>query len=74
MEPPTVQAAPAVPCANDAQRFERVKEVVREVGGGAALIYLLGAFFGAAWPAAVASCGLSLLGIGAVVVLTRRAS
>lgn len=35
--------------------------------------FALGAFLGAPWPAAVASCGLSVMGVGVAYVMLRRA-
>lgn len=37
-------------------------------------IFAFGALFDAAWPAAVACCGLSLMGIGAAYFMTRHPS
>jgi hypothetical protein len=42
------------------------------VAGCAVAVFAVGAFFGAAWPAAVAACGISVMGIGVAFFMLKR--
>ncbi|HWD93222.1 MAG TPA: hypothetical protein VG938_12835 [Verrucomicrobiae bacterium] len=46
---------------------------VTTIAGCAFGTFALGAVVNQAWPAAVASCGLSMMGVGVAFVLLRRA-
>jgi hypothetical protein len=51
---------------------KQVKKVVETIGYCAVGIFLFGAYSGASWPAAVAVCGLSLMGVGVAYFMLRR--
>lgn len=51
---------------------KQVKKVVETIGYCAVGIFLFGAYSGASWPAAVACCGLSVMGIGVSYFMLRR--
>ncbi|MGD1089541.1 MAG: hypothetical protein ABR955_12590 [Verrucomicrobiota bacterium] len=52
---------------------KNVATAVILIAGCAAGTFYLGAVCGAPWPAAVASCGLSVMGVGVAYVMMRRA-
>ena len=52
---------------------QHVVAVVGTIAGFAFGTYVLGALLGAPWPAAVASCGLSVMGMAVAIVMLRRA-
>jgi len=62
----TKQPEPATP-------QKRVETIVGSIGLCAFGTFVLGSLFGAPWPAAVASCGLSAMGIGVSYFRLRRA-
>ena len=51
---------------------KRVETTVGSIGLCAFGTFVLGALFGAPWPAAVACCGLSVMGIGVAYFMLRR--
>jgi hypothetical protein len=48
-------------------------KAITTIAGCAFGTFVLGAALNEAWPAAVASCGLSIMGVGVAYVLLRRA-
>jgi uncharacterized membrane protein YccC len=52
---------------------KHVARAVVTVAGFAFGTFILGAISDAPWPAAVASCGLSVMGVGVAYVMMRRA-
>ena len=63
--------------SNDEQKaktpHENVGSVVVPIATCASLTFLGGAFLSDPWAAAVASCGLSLMGVGVAYLMLRRA-
>lgn len=57
---PVFPPAPVVPPAP--ANHEDLVKIMGSIAGAACGIIFLGAFFGGAWPAAVACCGLSFMG------------
>jgi len=52
---------------------QKVGSVVTAIAGCALGTFALGAALGAPWPAAIASCGLSGMGVGVAYFMLRRA-
>ena len=51
---------------------KRVETIVGSIGLYAFGTFVLGSVFGAPWPAAVAVCGLSFMGVGVAYFMLRR--
>ncbi len=49
-----------------------VSKTVLGVASFACGTFVVGSLFGSPWPAAVASCGISVMGLGVAIVMLRR--
>jgi TRAP-type mannitol/chloroaromatic compound transport system permease large subunit len=50
---------------------ESVAKTAATIGGAACVTMIVGAFLGAAWPAAVVGCALCLMGVGVAYIMLR---
>jgi hypothetical protein len=51
---------------------KHVATIIAKIAVCASVTFAVGAFLEAPWPGAVASCGLSLMGVGVAIVMLRR--
>ena len=59
------------PCEAEGMH-KHVTGTISTIAGCAFLTFILGSLWGSPWPAAAASCGLCVMGLGVAFFMTRR--
>jgi hypothetical protein len=71
MSETTSNIAEPLPVTERSEIHKTTANTVMAIAGCALATFVMGVIFEAAWPAAVASCGISLMGIGVAWVMLR---
>lgn len=67
----TTSNVPEPPVTEQNEIHKLTANTAMAIAGCALATFVVGAAIGAAWPAAVASCGISVMGVGVAWVMVR---